>query len=280
MTTTAPDDLLLFRSGIEAATGIADATALGIQGDRRHQATGGYHLGASDLIAIGRYHPPAHLNVGKSTEDYSARYARDRDGLTEYASAIDVDEQWPNGGRAAWIRWNNLVVAELRAASPASPLTGCVRAVNTTLDGINDRRFDVTSGWTAEATSDHGHTHVEFWRDTQGTAHRALAVQRLLVLMHQAISGGTMAHTIDDLWDLISGIVDGLPKPDGVPSAVPQWVQSTANKDDIKSLAAAIQNLADNVHSDFVALQQNPPVPPSAAAIAGEIIKQLGLTPK
>lgn len=278
MTTTAPGDLLQFRSGIEAVTGIQDATALGITGDRRHQATGGYHLGGSDLVAIGRYHPPAALHVGAASEDYSARYARDREALTDYASAVDVDEHWPIGGRAAWLRWNNLIVGELRTGG--GPLHNVVRAVNTCLDGSNDRRFDSTTGFVAEATGDHGHTHIEFWRDTIG-ALRAPALARLLDLMTEAIKGEAVAtHTIDDVFELLAGIVNGQSAPDGVPSAVPDWVGRMAKGADVAAVATALSNLTTTIHDGFVAMQQNQPAIPSAAEVAGEIIKQLGLVPR
>lgn len=265
MTTKTPTDLAAFRGYIVRETGITDLNGLGIAGDRAHQLAGGYHLGFSDLQAIGRFHPPADAHVGSTTEDYSARQLRDRQGLTDDASAIDVDHAWPNGGTQAWLRWNNLLVRDLRAGVPQ---LAAVRAVNTTLD-TTPRRFDVLYGFVAESTSDTGHTHIEFWRDTANRG-RAWALTHLLDLMTEAITGVAMAHTIDEVFDLIAGIVDGQPTPAGVPSAVALWIpQMQAGARDAAAARAAIE-----------AMQQNPPVMPTAAAIAGEIIKQLGITPR
>jgi hypothetical protein len=275
MTTSTPGDLAAFRTAVEHVTGIADPNALGIAGDRAHQLTGGYHLGKSDLQAIGHYHPPATAHVGSTAEDYSARQQRDRQGLTEDASAVDVDQAWPNGGRAAWLRWNNLVVRDLRAGIPS---LAAIRGINTTLDGVTPRRFDALTGWAPEPTSDRGHTHTEFWRDTAGARGPALA--HLLDLMTEAITGSVVdVRTPDDVFNLIAGLVNGDTAPMGVPSQIPNWVhaiQGAAKASDVAPLVTAVNNLT----AEIVALQQNPTVMPTAAGVAGEIIKQLGITPR
>lgn len=273
MTTTTPPDLAAFRGYVSKTIGITDLNALGIAGDRAHQQTGGYHLGRSDLQAIGRYHPTA--GPGDPHEDYSARQARDRAGLTDDASAIDIDHAWHNGGPNAWLRWNNLVVRDLRAGVPT---LAAVRAVNTTLDGTTLRRFDRVNGFTPEATTDQGHTHIEFWRDTAGTAGRGAALAHLANLMPEAITGvETMTRTPDDVFNLVAGIVNGDTAPMGVNSQIPGWIRTLqAAAADLSSVKVTI----GDVRADVEALQHNQAAPASAAAIAGEIIKQLGLIPK
>src|SRR5689334_21277151 len=108
--TIAPADLLALRTTVLSLTGLS-GDAVGIVGDGAHQKTGGYHEGHDVLTAIGRYHPPATSHTGSSTEDYSCRLLRDRRGLTVEASAMDIGYQWPHGGSAAWLRFNNALVA-------------------------------------------------------------------------------------------------------------------------------------------------------------------------
>ena len=175
--TNAPTDLLTVRQRVMAATGLTDPADVGIVGDGIHARTGGYHEGADVLAAIGV------LN-----SDYSvAEYARDQRGLTNSASAMDIALAWPNGGRAAAIRFSNLIVADLLAGTPG---TECVRAINYSPDGTTRLRRDQRSGLGAESSSDSVdiHTHFEFWRDTEGTRNGAFC-DLLLRRIRQAITG-------------------------------------------------------------------------------------------
>ena len=112
--TNAPADLLALRATVQRLTGLADPADVGIVGDGLHARTGGYHEGRDVLAAIGGYHPGA--AAGSLSEDYSARLARDRVGLTDDASAMDIGAAWPHGGRAAWLRFNNALAAALRSS--------------------------------------------------------------------------------------------------------------------------------------------------------------------
>lgn len=181
---TAPADLLATRTQLQGVTGLG-ATALGIVGDGAHQQTGGYHEGMDVLVAIGRYHPPATANVGSGGEDYSARLLRDRLGLSNYASAMDIGDDWPHGGRAAWLRFNNAFVAALRTDATLA----AVRGVNYSPDGVQRLRVDRQTGWVAIASTDTvtTHTHVEFYRDVEGQRGPTLA--RIVQLAQQAITG-------------------------------------------------------------------------------------------
>lgn len=164
MTTTAPGDLLTARAHLMAATGITDPVAVGIVGDAAHAARGGYHISPDDIA-----------NAGKFGE-YSTRLARDRNRPDPYASALDLDLDWPVGGRAAALRFNNNVAWEL-AHNPGN-LPG-LRAVNYTPDGDIKLRYDREhpDGPTASTDTVTIHTHLEWYRDTRGN--RDACIDRL-----------------------------------------------------------------------------------------------------
>lgn len=193
--TNPPADLLAFRGQVMAVTGITSAADVGIVGDGAHAKTGGYHEGVDVLTSIGRYHAPATSHIGSSTEDYSCRLAVDRLGLTMSASAVDIGASWPHGGRAAWLRFNNALVAALRAGDPA---LSAVRGVNYSPNGSTKSRIDRENGWRTESTSDSVdiHTHVEFYRGTEGR--RTATLARLTALM-SAATGSAAPLTEDDM---------------------------------------------------------------------------------
>lgn len=183
--TNAPSDLLAHRSVMAGITGLTNPADIGIVGDGAHQRTGGYHEGKDVLVSIGRYHPPASSHVGAAGEDYSARLARDRNGLTLSASAVDYGDNWPHGGREAWLRFNNALVAALHANVPA---LAAVRAVNYSPDGIQRLRTDRQSGWSVITSTDQVtiHTHAEYYRDTEG--HRQATLDYVANLARAAVN--------------------------------------------------------------------------------------------
>lgn len=184
--TTAPTDLVAFRHVVKAKTGIQLDASIGIVGDGAHQRTGGYHEGRDVLIMIGKYHPS--YPAGDSREDFSARLARDRAGLTLDASAMDIGCEWRAGGRSAWLRFNRLLVAQLRAGDPA---LGPIAEVNYTPDGARKVRIQRKNGWAEEATSDtvDVHTHIGWHRDTAGR--RQACLDRLAEFIDAAIANRT-----------------------------------------------------------------------------------------
>jgi hypothetical protein len=181
--TNAPADLLGARARIQSRTGLINPADVGIVGDGAHARTGGYHEGKDVLVSIGRYHPGI-SNV--SAEDYSARLARDRNGLTNSASAMDIGDDWPKGGRAAWLRFNNLLVHALQAGDPA---LAAVRAINFSRDGVERKRIDREHGFGEIDDSTDSvtiHTHIEWYRDTEGR--RQAGLDRLDALIAAAIA--------------------------------------------------------------------------------------------
>lgn len=171
--TNAPGDLLGLRSTLQTLTGLS-AVDVGIVGDAAHARSGGYHIGRSGLQAAGVW-----------STDYSVRLQRDRNGCTESASAVDVGAGWRQG-RATWLKWNNLLANALRANDPA--LTA-VRAINYSPNGTLKWRIDREYGWRTDSSADTVdiHTHIEWYRDTEGRRQQSL--DRIAALAQQAITG-------------------------------------------------------------------------------------------
>jgi hypothetical protein len=161
--------------------------------DQSHLDGGGYHCGSADVKAIGKYHGPASANVGSSTEDYSVRQLKDRQYVdfelshgSNFASAVDFPDGWGNGGNAAWIRWNNYVVADLRADPDRIP---GLRGINFTPDGATKKRYDTNNpsqGIIPSTDTVLWHTHLEWWR--WSVMSRMAGFLRLLSLMDDAIA--------------------------------------------------------------------------------------------
>lgn len=146
--TFAPPSLLAVRAYLKPLTGLS-SVELGITGDPAHAVKGtSYHLGKDQL-----------------TDDaYSRRTARDRAGLSNAASALDI-------GMFARLREMSIwLVAQCRAGAPD---TRDIREVIYSPDGRVvwrwDREWGVTSQpRTGEADSSHlTHTHVSWYRDSE-----------------------------------------------------------------------------------------------------------------
>jgi hypothetical protein len=171
--TYAPADLLAIAHDIAAATGLPRAE-IGIVGNAAHVADGtGYHLGRDQL--------------NMRANPYSARLPRDLRGLTDAASAMDINAAWRVGGRRAWLRFNALLGLALQRDDPA---LASIRAINFTLDGTTRHRIDRVHHWRVESSTDTvaGHTHLEWFRDTEGSRGGACRT-RLIELIIEAIGG-------------------------------------------------------------------------------------------
>lgn len=198
--TTAPTDLGTFRTGtVIPLTGL-QGNDVGIAPDASHLSSGGYHVGCEDIQAISKWNT-----------DYSTRQARDRLDGTNVSSALDIGDDWPRGGRAAWLRFNNLLVGRLRAADPA---LAALRATNFSPDGSTRKRYDSfnpSQGVIDSTDSVTIHTHLEFWRDTVGTPARARALARVGQVIDAAIRNVPLPPEGDDmaLSDTIAGTGSG-----------------------------------------------------------------------
>jgi cell division protein FtsI/penicillin-binding protein 2 len=127
--------------------------------------------------------------AGPWDSDYSTRQARDRTSPdSDYCSAFDIGDDWPNGGRAAWLRWNNLLLRGLQGADPA---LAAVRAINVSRDGRERKRYDTANrgqGLVDSTDPVTSHTHGETWRDTIGTAALDRAFRRIEAMAEAAIA--------------------------------------------------------------------------------------------
>jgi len=181
--TVVPQDLLDWREQGMRITGLG-AVDFGIAPDASHKSGGGYHCGVQDIINIGKF----------PDGDYSTRQQRDRVG-GNVACAADPGDNWPNGGRAAWLRFNNLLVKQLRAKDPA---LSAVRAVNFSPDGTATKRFDTLhpeSGIIDSTDSVYMHTHIEFWRNTEGK--RKVTLDRVLDIMRAAVANRPLEDDVE-----------------------------------------------------------------------------------
>lgn len=126
---------------------------LGVVGDTRHKARGrSYHLGASAL----------------TSDAYSRTTARDRAGLSEAASAIDLGRL--NGSYPELRAFSAWLVERCQANAPG---TSDIREVILSADGKAVLRWDRERGFASEprpgeADASHtGHTHVSWYRDSE-----------------------------------------------------------------------------------------------------------------
>lgn len=170
--TNAPAELLWFRGVVMATTGLTDPVEVGISGDDDHPK--GYHRGVVDIVAAGNY----------PVNDYSTRQLRDRVSGND-ASAMDIGDDWPHGGRAAWLRFNNSLIDELYHYAERLPN---LRAMNFSRDGVEQKRYDTntpSAGIINSTDSVTIHTHLEFWRDKVG---RAATLDRIAAHLEAAVN--------------------------------------------------------------------------------------------
>lgn len=130
-----------------------DVVNLGIVGDTAHQSGGvSYHLGADDLLATA----------------YSRQLPRDKAGLTNAASAIDIGQF---SGSLAGLRTFSLWLVARASAGEAPD----IREIIYSPDGKVVRRWDnstrtsyVGGDGTGQGDNSHlYHTHISFYRDSE-----------------------------------------------------------------------------------------------------------------
>lgn len=148
-----PADLLAVRAYTQTHTD-QTAISLGIAGDAEHMAGGGYHLGYDDLHAL----DAAPEDLGS---DYSyTESTRDRNGLTNAASAFDLGGDFP--------RFREITTGIVAACKRGDPRTRDIREVIYTPDGFTVRRWDRLGIRNSGDDSHLWHTHVSFFRDSEG----------------------------------------------------------------------------------------------------------------
>lgn len=176
--TYAPADLLAVRLYLLTSTGLS-GDAVGVVGDPDHLATGGYHVGRADLARIGRL-----------TSDYSMRESpRDRPG-TDGASALDIGD-FAKGA----VSLRSLSLGLVAACQRGDPRAGDIREIIYTPDGSTVRRFDRLGIRSAGDGSHRWHTHISFFRDSEG---RRAQSDNILGLLVELIEGDDDMSVLDE----------------------------------------------------------------------------------
>lgn len=170
--TYAPADLLAVRQYVMGHTGL-DASSVGIAGDPAHASSGGYHEGNDDLA-----------NAGRLDSDYSKRESpRDRPG-SNAASAEDIGDFNRDGKTLRQL--SLFVVAKCQAGDPRC---NDIREIIYTPDGSAVRRFDRLGIRSTGDSSHLYHTHLSFFRDSEG---RRAGDGNFLGLLREFFEGVTM----------------------------------------------------------------------------------------
>jgi hypothetical protein len=243
--TFAPPSLLDARAYLKSRTGLT-SVELGITGDPDHAAKGtSYHLGKDQL-----------------TDDaYSRRTARDRAGLSNAASALDI-------GMFARLREMSVwLVGQCRANAPD---TRDIREVIYSPDGKVVWRWDRERGVTSqprtgEASNSHlTHTHVSWYRDSEFRDRTAV--------FRRFFEGDDMPLSNDDVdriarrvwtWDLLDGpgeqmaykILNGVAaKPGATPAEVAAAIKAERQALVAELVPAIVAALPDDgpVNADAV----------------------------
>jgi len=152
--TYAPPTLIALRDFLRVKTGLS-AVALGIVGDAAHAGRASYHNGKDRMLT-------------RLATDYTAQTARDKAGLTNAASAIDI------GNFARLREMSGWLVNQCRSGSNE---TADIREVIYSPDGLVVLRWDRERGVGSaprpgEADNSHRtHTHVSWYRDAEARDH-------------------------------------------------------------------------------------------------------------
>lgn len=149
--TYAPKSLLDLRRYLMPLTALS-APNLGIVGDAAHAKRSSYHNGKDRML-------------NRLATDYTAKTARDRAGLTNAASALDI-------GNHKRLRALSLYLVE--QAQGDAPGTSDIRDIIYTPDGSTVLRWDRERGRTSEPRTGEAdnshlfHTHISYYRDSEG----------------------------------------------------------------------------------------------------------------
>lgn len=151
--TFAPNNLLNLQQYLKEKTGLP-YVSLGIVGDTKHVR--GYHLGKDRIFS----------RDGLGNLDYSVQHKRDKEGLTDAASAMDIGNFSELRIMSKWL------VTECRNGAAD---TRDIREIIYSPDGERVLRWDRVRGIDSapqqgEADNSHlTHTHISWFRDARGS---------------------------------------------------------------------------------------------------------------
>ncbi|MEV6344117.1 hypothetical protein [Actinoplanes sp. NPDC051851] len=200
--TYAPDTLQDARTFLITTVPGLSGAAVGIVGDTSHAATGtSYHLGEDDLA---------------DTAYSIIESSRDKNGLTDAASALDVG--WFSvkaGGKTHTLRtFSAWLVAECEAGAAD---TRDIREVIYTLDGKTVKRWDRLGRRTSGDSSHLYHTHISYFRDSEKRDKTALFRRYLTEI--GLLEDDTMP-TVADVWAYDPGKNGTTDANGGIPNVV------------------------------------------------------------
>lgn len=188
--TYAPDDLKAVQRYCQTVTGQPWAS-LGII--HSTPQGGGYHEGR-DLLH----------RAGTAPEDPGSDYSytesqRDRNGLTDAGSAFDLGGNFPR-----FYEFNRWIVGRCQAKDPR-----CrdIREVIHTLDGRTVRRWDALGRRTSGDDSHLTHSHISFFRDSDG---RRDDDTNFLGLLREFFEGKKV-QTVDPIQEALMAIESDFP---------------------------------------------------------------------
>lgn len=232
--TYAPADLLAIRLYLLSSTGLS-GDAVGVVGDEAHD--GGYHCGSDRT----------------TSSDYSRREsARDRAGLTKGASAIDYGTFRRNAA-GVWVSDRTVTAGLVAACQRNDPRARDIREIIYTPDGSTVRRFDRLGIRSTGDSSHLFHTHVSFFRDSEG---RRAQPDNFLGLLRELIEGGDMSERLEWFADALEYGADAV--RGGPIAGRGMWivgalkrleVQAAANEARDRAARAAIDALTEAVRA-------------------------------
>ena len=140
---------------------------LGVVGNDKHCS--GYHLGRDRIYGSCACRPKDICVPGKADRDYSVQHIRDRAGLTNAASAIDLGKL--NGSLVNLYKFSEWLVTRCQADAPG---TDDIREV--IYWSVRNNRVERYSGVDGAVHSGPGngdlshktHTHISYYRDSEG----------------------------------------------------------------------------------------------------------------
>jgi hypothetical protein len=143
---------------------------LGVVGNQKHCA--GYHLGRDRIYSNCACKPDGTCVPGKGSVDYSVQTARDKAGLSNSASAIDLGKL--NGSLANLFRFSSWLA---RQCLDNAPGTSDIREVIYSPDGKRVLGFKDGIAFLIPDYGDRSHlthTHISYYRDSEARDKRPL----------------------------------------------------------------------------------------------------------
>jgi hypothetical protein len=241
--TYAPADLTAILSYLNSKG--APWASLGCIAGPSDKASGGYHCGHDWLHAL-----------NKAPEDPGSDYSytesiNDRRGLTDAASAIDF-------AGADWWRPFTLWIVDQTARGASG--TSDIREIIYTPDGKTVKRYDRLGIRTSGDSSHLFHTHISFFRNTEGT--RDGAFLNLVKTFFEGTGGDFLMALSDQQQQMVASYVqamcEGLPKatyPGGGTNVAP-WGWAVQTGAALAQLNTAVATILTKLGATEAEVQQ------------------------